>query len=256
MCRFAARADGSIVAFVPPSAQHGHCIVMFGPTEDTFSSGLSRSPATSGSNAGGPDLAPGTAPATSSHKGQQKWKRRKSIGKSAWPGCEAELSPDGLSLIDWVKTDARASNPNDFWAHETNQVGHMKIDQLKKLGCDPDAAEISKLGACHDASTCMPHNSVLVTWAPRMQGIPGGIYACSGRGDMCLVDGGTGKLLMHWSKPGREGVTPKDMQGLRQLSDLQKAEWSGVWWAPDHRALCCTVKCWALVVFFDDSAQR
>ena len=38
-----------------------------------------------------------------------------------------------------------------------------------------------------------------------------------------------------------------------ELPQLRDASWSGIWWAPDSRALCCTIGQWVLIVVFDGS---
>lgn len=86
---------------------------------------------------------------------------------------------------------------------------------------------------------------------------------------MYIVDSRKARLVSEWGK--LEMLAPdfdmskkrievptarKGVAGTPSASDidaLKNANWSGVWWAPDCRALCCTASRWALIVFFDDS---
>lgn len=168
-----------------------------------------------------------------------------------------------MSLLEWRPKWDCAPNTISTSPH---WLTHVKIDLLQ--GDATPSANVHVDGTLHPAGgrECMQ-----VKWAPALGGCSSAMYACGEANHVYVVDGKGAKLMMKWTKaevvhavlkPGASEdffSCPARWQSLwaqkgltnEELHQLRDASWSGMWWAPDSRALCCTIRHWVLIVVYD-----
>ena len=183
------------------------------------------------------------------------------------PGPGAELSQDGLSLLDWRP---RWDCKQQMTLTAANYLTHVNINML-----EGDATRLDKAGKRVEGTRSPADGMVHMktTWAPGLHGLPSGIYAYCDANNVYMVDGKRAKLLARWSKAeilqpistphsaeADSRCTPNQQRlGLPrrptavEMNQIKGARWLGISWAPDYRALCCTARHYALILYFDSS---
>lgn len=200
------------------------------------------------------------------------WKRIAKRKDRHHPNSRAGLTQDGLSLMDW------RSKMDDLAFHsDWHQITHVTIDMMEGVRT-PDMSNVCVEWTPMSEATgrrlrSSPDDFIVVAWAPRLRGLPAGIYACADMENLYIVDGHRAQMVTKWAKTEMlKPALPGGAQGLKgkggvsqhrlgfgktpsagQLAYLKSQDWAGVWWAPDCRALCCTAGCVATIVAFDQS---